>query len=278
MTMTIPLLSTLNATPASQSVQKTSTQLAAAIATIVGGATPADGTDVASLSTAAQLQSQTASLRQVSANLAQGASLAQVADGGAAAIQEILGQLKTLAQKAGSPTLSPENRQQLNVLFNQLTDQVDSIASQTSFNGQSILDGSISGSNALSLDSLLGTAGDGDGIAITDLSTSSLFDGQDIGIASADNALQAGNALDSASTQVASVRSNLGSFQQSLDFAAANVDSALANQESANSTLADNDFATASTQYASANIQQNATIAIAAQSNQLSPALLQLIA
>jgi flagellin len=276
--MTIPLLSTLNATPASQSVQKTSTQLAAAIATIVGGATPADGTDVASLSTAAQLQSQTASLRQVSANLAQGASLAQVADGGAAAIQEILGQLKTLAQKAGSPTLSPENRQQLNVLFNQLTDQVDSIASQTSFNGQSILDGSISGSNALSLDSLLGTAGDGDGIAITDLSTSSLFDGQDIGIASADNALQAGNALDSASTQVASVRSNLGSFQQSLDFAAANVDSALANQESANSTLADNDFATASTQYASANIQQNATIAIAAQSNQLSPALLQLIA
>jgi flagellin len=276
--MTIPLLSTLNATPASQSVQKTSTQLAAAIATIVGGATPADGTDVASLSTAAQLQSQTASLRQVSANLAQGASLAQVADGGAAAIQEILGQLKTLAQKAGSPTLSPENRQQLNVLFNQLTDQVDSIASQTSFNGQSILDGSISGSNALSLDSLLGTAGDGDGIAITDLSTSSLFDGQDIGIASAENALQAGNALDSASTQVASVRSNLGSFQQSLDFAAANVDSALANQESANSTLADNDFATASTQYASANIQQNATIAIAAQSNQLSPALLQLIA
>ncbi len=76
---------------------------------------------------------------------------------------------------------------------------------------------------------------------------------------------------------LSSARANVGSFLQSVDYAAASVDSAVQNQEAARSTLQDTDFAEASTERSIASLQNNVALALAAQGNRLSPALLQLV-
>ena len=78
------------------------------------------------------------------------------------------------------------------------------------------------------------------------------------------------NALD----KVIAVRSDIGSFRQTLDLAGASVDSAVFNQEAARSILQDTDFAEGSTLLSLLNGQQNAAIALQAQVNKLTPNLL----
>src|SRR5690242_12556865 len=96
--MTIPSLGAFGGVQ-QPSTQKTSAQVQAALASLIAGQVAGDS-DVAALSTATQLQSQTVGLRQAENNLAQGLSLAQVAQGGLTQIQNALGQMQTLAAQA----------------------------------------------------------------------------------------------------------------------------------------------------------------------------------
>jgi len=259
-----------------QSVTNAGNNLQAALANIVTNAPPTD--DVAAVSIAAQLQSQTAALNTVSGNLAQALSLTQVASGGIEQIQGALGQLQSLAAQAASPTLNANTRNQLNQQFQQIASGVDSIAGTTSFNGQNTLDGTLSGGNALSLNSLLGQeAGSSDNtLSISSQSTGSLFGGP-LDISTTDGANQALTAIGNALNAVTGTQASIGAFQQTLNYASANVDSAVTNQQAAQSSLSDTDFAAASTQTSLANVQFNAAIAVAAQANKLNPALLQLV-
>jgi len=272
--MTISSLSAANSTQQQQAIRNASAKLQAVISSIVSGKR---SDDIASLSIAAQLQSQTSGLKQISANLAQASSLSQVAEGGAQQIHSILEQLHTLAQAAKSPVLNPENRKQLNDQFQQLTKAIDGIAKATSFNSKSLLDGNLSGDNGLSLDTLLSGGHGSSDLSIGSLTSSSLI-GNGNDILSVDSASKAITSLEHALSKTTSTRVDIGSFLQTLNFAGANLDTAIANQEAAQSTLSDTDFASASTESSLANLQQNAAIALAAQGNKLSPVLLQLIA
>ena len=258
-------------------VTNASDKLQSALNSIVTGTS--ESADVADLSIATQLQSQTAALKVVSGNLTQAFSLTQVAGGGLSQIQQVVGQLQVLASQAQSPVLNANNRKQLNQQFQQLASNITDIAKSTSFNGQNVLDGSLSGTNALSLDHLLGQGG-GNGdttLSIPDSSANSLFGGQNLNLLSADSASQALSALGDAFNQITGTEANVGSFQQTLNFAAANVDSAITNQQAAQSSISETDFAAASTQSSLADVQYNAAIAVAAQANNLNPALLQLV-
>jgi flagellin len=215
-------------------------------------------------------------LRSASNNIAQASSLTQVADGGAQQIQNALIQLQSLAQQANSPILNSANRADLNQQFNQILASVNQLAQSTSFNGQNLLDGSLNGNSSLSLDALLGTANAGGALSISDLTSGGLLAG--IGnLLSADSAGQSLSALSDALNQVISTRADIGSFQQTLNFASANIDSAINNQEAAQSQLSETDIAAASTRKAQDEVQLNAAIALVAQTNNLSPALLKLV-
>jgi len=259
-----------------QAINNARNKVQAVIESIVSGLS---SQDVATVSVASQLQSETSGLKQVSGNLAQASSLTQVADGGAEQIQNVLGQLRTIAQQAASPTNNADTRAHLNEQFQQLTNQVDNLANSTSFNGQNLLNGSLTGGSALSLDSLLssGSGGTGNELSIGSLTSNGLFGGKSLNILSADNAGQALSAINNAINEVTGARASIGAFQQTLNFAGANVDSAIINQEAAHATLSETDLGIASTNLSAANLQQNAAIALAAQGNKLSPTLLQLI-
>lgn len=261
----------------SQPVANAGNRLQAAIASIVSGTPPQDSQDVANVSIASQLQAQTSALRQVSGNLTQAFSMTQVADGGAAQIQAVLTQLQALALQAKSPTLNAQNRQEIDEQFQQLANRVDMLAKNTTFDNQPLLDGSLSGPGALSLNTLLSSEDNGESLSLTDLTSGNLFGGQSLLVGTSDAAGQAFSILDEALSQVTGARADIGSFQKAVDFAAANVDSALANQQAASSHISDIDLAGASTDASMAEIQRNATIALAAQGNKLTPALLQLV-
>lgn len=258
-----------------QNIKKTDAKLLAAIQSLVTGR---QTQDVANVALATELQSRVAGLQQVSQNLAQATSLTQVADGAIEQIGNITDRLTQIAQQASNGTTSDADRKALDQEFQSLTKELDSQVAKTQFNGQKLLDGSVTGENKLSLSKLLSTNDDGDGhLAINNLASSTLFGGQSLNVLSADGATNALAALDTARGQIAGARANVGSFQETLNYASASIDSAIVNQQAAQSLLSDADFLDAATQSQQAQVQHNAQLSLAAQGNRLPAALLQLV-
>jgi flagellin len=251
--------------------------LSAAIAALVSGSKlNAASSDIASLSVAGQLQSATSGLKQASSNIAQASSLAQVAGGGIEQLQNLAEQIKTLAQQANSPTLSQENRSGLNDAFKGLVAQFEQVVSTTSFGGKKLLNGNLSGKDSLSLDSLLAQdSSSSESLSIDNLSVDNLLQGASL--SSPDSANSVIATISEVISKLTGARASVGSFLESVDYAAASIDSAVANQEAARSTLSDADFADAATNSSQATLQNNVALALAAQGNRLSPALLQLV-
>lgn len=276
--MSITSLTGIGASQQQQNIQRSSARLQAAIAELVSGKRSA-ASDVASFSIATQLQSEVSSLKQASGNLAQAASLAQVADGAAEQIGNALERMRDLGQKASSPTLNAETRKQINQEFQELSKEIDRLAETTNFNGQKLLDGSLSGNGALSLTKLLGASDaiDSNALAVDGISSSALFNGQSLNLSTAEGASSAVAVVGDALNKITSVRATLGSFQETVGFAAANIDSAVANQEAARSILQDADFIDSANDSVLASLQYNAGIALKAQTNNLSPNLLKLL-
>lgn len=265
-----------------QYIQRSGDRLRAAIDSLVGGTRASRAADnIAALSIATQLQTGTQNLRQASINLAQTSSLVQVADGGIRQIQSALSQLRSLAsQAAKNPTLNPQARAQIDAQFRNIAAEIDRIAGSTSFNNRKLLDGSLSGDNAIPLTSLLGAPGspnDAVTLSIGNLSTDNLFNGETLSLSTQESAERAFDVVGDALDRVLTARTGVGAFQQAIGFAAAHIDSAAVNQEAATAILRDTDIAEASTQFSLASLQRNASIAIAAQGNQLPNSLIRLI-
>lgn len=259
-------------------VVRANAKLQNAIATLVGGKAVSD--DVSSLSLALQLQSQVSNVKQVSVNLAQAGSLAEVASGGIAQIKDITSQLQNLAVQARSGALSDANRADLDAQFKSLVQEIDRIASGTSFGGKNLLDGSLTGENALSFASIFSAGADGDdsgGLSIESLSSSSLFDGAAFSLLTTQGADSALSATQVALDRISLAQAQVGDFQQAVEYASANVDSALYNQEAARAFLSDEDFVAGANGFSLANLQQNAATTLAAQGNRLPPSMLELL-
>ncbi len=258
-----------------QNIKKTDAKLLAAISSLVSGNKTQDVADIA---VASQLQSQVAGLKQVSQSLAQASSLTQVADGALGQSQEIVDRLREIASQAKNGTTSADQRKALNEEFQQLTKQLDAQVANTKFNGQNLLDGTLSGSNSLSLNKLLATSNDDDNqLSISSLATTVLFSGQKLDVLSVDGAQAALDTLAVASDRISTARASVGAFQQTLNYSAATIDSAAANQDAARSLLSDADFLDTATESQQSQVKRNAQLSIAAQTNKLPAALLQLV-
>jgi flagellin len=98
--------------------------------------------DAAGLAISTKLGSDITTLNQAATNSSQSISVLQAADGGASNISDILQRMKSLATESASGTVTDSDRTYINAEFQQLTKQVDTIATGTRYNGQSLLDGS----------------------------------------------------------------------------------------------------------------------------------------
>jgi flagellin len=101
--------------------------------------------DAAGLAIAERFQGQIKGLSVGARNANDGISLAQTAEGALGKVGDMLQRMRELAVQAGNATNSKADRAALQAEVGQLTDEIDRVAKQTSFNGKKILDGSFAG-------------------------------------------------------------------------------------------------------------------------------------
>jgi flagellin len=103
--------------------------------------------DAAGLAISSRFTTQINGLDQASRNANDGISLAQTAEGSLGAISDNLQRIRELSVQAANSTNSASDRAAINQEVQQRLAEIDRTASQTSFNGQKILDGSFGTAN-----------------------------------------------------------------------------------------------------------------------------------
>ena len=100
--------------------------------------------DAAGLAIAERFTSQIRGLNQAVRNANDGISLAQTAEGGLGTAGDLLQRMRELAVQSANGTNSASDRASLQQEVSQLSQELNRVASTTQFNGQNVLDGSLS--------------------------------------------------------------------------------------------------------------------------------------
>jgi flagellin len=246
-------------------------KLASSVSTLVSksGNNGGSGVDLSALSAGASLQSQIASLRTATQNVAQASALVRVAQGGTTDVSEALGRLEALSKRASSGSLTAQERSALDVEFQSLRQQINRIASSTQFNGQKLLDGS------LTSESLQITAEGEEGFAIANLSADALLG--DVNVLTASGAEAALQKIRDAQTTVKAQQETLGALSDGLEFAFASIETATQNQDAARAVLGENDFDLDGAISLQQQLQEQSVKALLAQTSKLPGNILGLI-
>ena len=107
--------------------------------------------DAAGLAISEKMRSQIRGLNQASRNAQDGISMIQTAEGALSETQAIGQRMRELAVQSANGTYIDEDRALINQEFLQLKSEIDRIATDTEFNGNKVLNGSLSGKE-ISLD------------------------------------------------------------------------------------------------------------------------------
>ncbi len=133
----------LNSLTAQRNSSKTQNELSTAINRLSSGLRINSAKDdAAGLAISERFTSQIRGLNQAARNANDGISLAQVAEGGLGSVGTNLQRIRELAVQSANATNSSSDRAALQQEVSQLSAEIDRVATQTQFNGLSLLDGS----------------------------------------------------------------------------------------------------------------------------------------
>ena len=110
--------------------------------------------DAAGLQISDRLQSQINGLNQGNRNANDGISLAQTAEGAMDEITGMFQRMRTLAQQASNGSNTDEDRLAIQEEIRQLSSEVNRVATDTTFGGQNLLDGSYEASFQVGADAV----------------------------------------------------------------------------------------------------------------------------
>jgi flagellin len=204
------------------------------------------GEDPAANAIATQLRSDIRALSQAARNVDSGANFIRSAEGGLSTISELTARGRELALQAANGTLGDTERQILNDEFSQIKSEIDRISSSSEFNGQKLLDGSLSAQSSTPVEIQAGT-GNGPEDRIS-LNVVEATDTQSLGISAtdistADSARQALGDLDQAAASLASSRGQVGAIANRLVTTTNGLGTEIENLTRSESALADTDLA-----------------------------------
>lgn len=236
--------------------------------------------DAAGLAIGQSMTAQIRGLNQAVRNANDGINMLQTAEGAMVEQSNMLQRMRELAVQASNGTYSTDQRGYLNTEFSALTSQIESIATQTQWNGQSLLTGNnINGIEATSgqFDFQVGQAS-GQTISITiSAMTTAEFNLSSLTVATASTASTAITTIDSALDTINNQRSTIGAGINRLTYAADNMTNIASNVTASRSSIMDTDYAQASTQLSKTQIIQQASTAMLAQANQQPQSVLALL-
>ena len=230
--------------------------------------------DAAGLSISEKMRRQIRGLTQASLNAQDGVSCVQTAEGALNEVHDMLQRMNELAVKASSDTNQSTDLSYTPSEIDALVSEIDRVATTTTFNQQSLLDGTFTGkglqvgaesasTNRISI-SISKMSASGIGVNGLKVSTTS----------------QARTSIDTIKEALQSVskqRSDLGAVQNRLEHTINNLDNVVENTTSAESRIRDTDMATEMVKYSNTNILAQAGQAMLAQSNQANQGVLSLL-
>ena len=129
--------------------------------------------DAAGLAISEKLRSQVRGMTQASRNAQDGISMVQTAEGALAEVHSILQRQRELTVQAGNSSLSASDRTAIGEELLALKNEIDRIATSTSFNGQTLLTGALTTSLDGTSEIAVGVAIDNNVVSSVDVSGAS---------------------------------------------------------------------------------------------------------
>ena len=241
--------------------------------------------DAAGLAISEALRSDIRLLRQALRNANDGISLINVAEGALNEQASILIRLRELASQAATGTVGSTERQTIQLEFEALRLEIDRIAATTEFNGQNLVDGSLSSGVSTNYQIFIQVGIDStansrinlnEQINLTAVTASSLG----IDILSVTTAGAALTALDSSNTAISVVtqgRGKVGAVQNRLVITISNLSISVENLQAAESAIRDADIAEEVALLTRNQILVQTSTAMVGQANLIPQSVLQLI-
>lgn len=234
--------------------------------------------DAAGLAISEKMRRQIRGLTQASLNAQDGISAVQTAEGALNEVHDMLQRMNELAVKSANGTNQSEDQSYIQSEVDALINEIDRVATTTTFNEKMLLDGSWSGGVALQVGSeglttntisVSINAMSAAGISIDGLATS--------GVADQTTAQASISTIKAAMSAISKQRSDLGAIQNRLEHTINNLDNVVENTTSAESQIRDTDMASEMVRYSNNNILAQAGQAMLAQANQSNQGVLSLL-
>jgi flagellin len=241
--------------------------------------------DASGLAIADKLRTQANSIGQSIANGNSATALTQIADKAMAEQSNILDVVKQKLIQASTATTSSEGRAAIGKDINKLLTQLNNIATQTNYNGISLLQGDTAASGSKKLDFQMGEKAAnlislGSGIQAN---TAGLTGMSALNVSAAAATWSAGDArahmanVDTAINELNAWRSDVGSTQNQLESALRNMMTQQTNIKAAESVIRDVDYAQESANFNKQNIISQAGTYAMSQSNAVQQNVLRLL-
>ena len=231
--------------------------------------------DAAGLAVATGMSSDASVLQQGATNLQNGTAVLSTADGALSNITDILTRMKTLTAQAQSGSSSTADLTYMNDEYTQLLNQIDSIASNTTFNGTPLLNGT--GPYGSGVKFMVGTtSADTITVTLTGVDTTALgINGT--AITDATSAASNMDLLTSAIETISSDRAQVGAQLSAMSFQASVINTSLQNLDTAKSSITDADIAQVQSQFSTDQSLTTAAVSALSDANQMNQQILKLL-
>lgn len=258
--------------------------------------------DAAGLAISQKMEAQIRGLRQASRNSLDGISLLQTGEGALNEVHSMLQRIRELAVQGANGIYEEDDLEALAGEIKELTEQIDKIGQDTTFNGIYLLKGNLVEDTENPKEKLrLQIGANEDQYIDIDMSEINVTVGENLGqleiagdehIVKIDddgkfvvnqeylepkNFNKAITTYSKAIERIASHRSQLGAYQNRLEHTIRNIDNTAENLTAAKSRIEDADMAIEMSEFVKLNILQQAGTAMLSQANQLPQSVLQLL-
>ena len=234
------------------------------------------GDDAAGSAISSQLTAYEKGLKQASRNANDGISVIQTAEGALSEMTGIVQRMRELSvQAANEGTMDSTERGYLDQEFQLLESELDRIVNVTEYNGQKLVDGSISTGVNFQV-GMKNTTNDRISVSISNTNSTSLGL-NDESLSTSTGAQKAIAALDTALQTINTERGTLGATQNRLEMTLSNLAVMHENMAAGNSRIKDVDVAEETASMSRNQILSQAGTSVLAQANQLPQSALSLI-
>ena len=219
--------------------------------------------DAAGLQIGSRLESQMKGLDQAARNANDGISIAQTAEGALEETTSMLQRMRVLSIQSANGSNSAADRAALQKEFVQLNEEIDRVASDTTFGGVNILTGTYGAEFQVGAD-----ANQTISVKVSVAMNSTGLATNTLDISTAAGAQASITALDTALTSVNDIRANLGAKQNRFSSTIRNLTNVSENVSASRSRIMDADSAKESASLARNQVLQQASSSMLAQANQ----------